>query len=138
MCLVSSRQNGNALTEFVFVFPATMALFLCSLDLSVMAVQRLKLESVCLRAARQLSLSALKTSSEMESLFPNSQVQIRTLATVPQTNPLRQIKKVEIIEITLKKKVTARFPLMTLLLREFPLEFSSRAQAVRIREKDAA
>lgn len=135
--------SGNSTVEFVLVFPLLFLLFLAVLDVGLMAVQFISLESACHVLVRKLALSGIPDEGGLADAAnawiagkmkdpAQIDVRLRSLPTLPQVNPLRQQKEVQVIELTAHRQYQPKFPMVRVLMAEAPIQFKAHAREVRV------
>ncbi len=138
---------GHVCIEFVLVFPLFFMLVLMGLDLSLLALQQMSLESFAIQASRRLALSSLQSSEEMESRVAEwaarkfkdpvqSRVSLQTLPTTPSNNSFRSRKIVQVIGVHLQEPIRPHFPLLRVFAQLFPAPLIASSKTARLRERE--
>ena len=135
-------SRGNALSEFVLVFPLLSLLVFAFLDIGLLSMRRLRLEQEARIVARLLSLSKIEAASLEDSArrlldahgFKNcgARVDVATMATLPPSDALRAPKKAEIVTLTISEGHPAISPLLKIFSGDEPITVEAQALEARI------
>lgn len=127
-----SKRSGHAVVELALAFPLFCLLALASFDLTFLFVQQCALERTCADLARKVALTG---DSPSLLLGPRSPIQatltIHHLPSTPSSHPFRAPKNVDIVELTLERKVKPLFPLMRVFTVDGGFRLRSRVCEVK-------
>jgi hypothetical protein len=136
-------SRGQMIVEFILAFPVFLMLVFGAMDFVAMGIEKIVLESRCRSWARRLAMSALQSPDQMEERvaggLPASlrsateiEVQLRFLPVLPDSQPLRRSKEVQILSLTLRERIRPRFPLVRELMTNIPFTLTVCCQEGRV------